>query len=331
MSNTRPKFLKDFPGQEPIKKQLEILIKSTRMRGDILPHILLKGLSGCGKTTLAHIIANEMGASQIEVLSPASLKTETSFMNLFRKDPRFIFIDEIHGLLLPTQETLGLIMEDFKINAPVKRKNRIVDRRIVNVSPFTLIGATTLEGLISKPLRDRFKIHFQFLPYGLEESIDIVKGTAKRLGIEITEKAAKEIAEKGRGVARILVKYTERTRDTALVTNKNTIDVASVIETFKVMGIDDQGFSLADLNVLKLLAGIDRPVGLKSIAVSINEPLETVENAIEPFLIQKGMIVRTERGRIITDKGADYLREKKIAPKDNFETLFIPVKENQAE
>lgn len=304
----------EFIGNTEIKKQIAIAAASAKDRNMALPHMLFSGAAGCGKTTLAKKIAEWCKVEFISVL-PQALKTMEDILGLFKKlnhgnydkrgnkigiiKPAVIFIDEIHNLTLQPQEWLGIAAENFEIESEGSGK-------YIWFPYFSIVGATTDDGKLSKPFRDRFKLRFVFKPYSSIEAAKIVLSHAKRLGVEIDIPAAQEIAKRGRGIPRILVGYLERARDMACVCKKETITTDVVGETFKGLGVDDIGLTETEIKILKTLYNAKGPIGAENLAIITNESQKTLVASIEPFLIMKGFIIRSGKGRQITELGRKY-------------------------
>lgn len=306
-----------FIGNSETRRQISIATTSARNRNMSPPHMLFSGAAGCGKTTLAKRAARYSKVDFISVL-PQALKSMDDVLDLFRKlnhenydikgnrkgiiKPSIIFIDEIHNLKpLEIQEWLGIAMENFELESKSSGK-------YIWFPYFTLIGATTDDGKLSKPFRDRFKLRFVFKPYNPLESAKIVLAHADKLSINITTSGAQSIAERGRGVPRILVGYLERTRDMAEVLNTGLITTDVVEETFKSLGVDKMGLTETEVKILLTLYHSGEPIGLDNLSIITNEAPKTILSSIEPFLIQKGFIVRTGKGRTITARGVRHLR-----------------------
>lgn len=340
-------------GNNETASQLNIAQISAQRRHKALPHTLLTGAAGCGKTSTAKHTANSSGCDMISI-SPDSIKARFDVAILAKRcdrsgyndngklvnpeaiRPSIIFIDEIHNLSLAAQEHLGILMEEWRIPVSPKEakllKLRTTGEQSMYWAPqFTLMGATTNDGKLSKPFRDRFKLRFVFTPYSFEESIEIVKVHAERLRIKIDEGGAQEIAKRGRGVPRILVSLLERCRDAAIVAGAESVGEYSesvtqelaVVAFFK-LGIDPTGLTTTDVKLLQTLHKIGDPVGLDNLATILNESPKVLSEAIEPYLIQKGLILRASRGRTITDKGIEYLAERGHIDKNSkFERVAI--------
>lgn len=324
-------------GNENIHKQLHIAISSAIKENRPLPHTLLSGAAGCGKTSTAKHIAQITGCTFVNVAYDR-LKTKDDILSLVKQldkrgydrygnkvgpvRPTIVFVDEVHGLNIVGQEHLGIMMEEWYVPVDAKqskinpRDNANPHGNIRWVPQFTLIGATTNDGMLSKPFRDRFKLRFLFSTYNPEESFYIVKAHVGRLNemdktqsIDITDEASLEISKRGRGVPRIMVGLLERCRDYAITTNAKVITKVETDKVFDLMGIDDTGLTPVDVKLLTFLYEVKEPVGLDNLSIMLNESKQVLLESAEPYLIQRGFITRTPRGRILTDKGRDYLIE----------------------
>lgn len=318
-------------GNQAIFLQLKIAAESAAVENRSLPHMLLTGAAGCGKTSVAGHIAETNGLDFIGVVHE-SIKTREDVLALreqlneegYNKQignketqirPTIIFIDEVHRLSSTGQEHLGIMMESWII--PVEKKEAKIgyyDKFGLNPEGrgrwcprFTLIGATTNDGLLTKPFKDRFKFRFVFSTYTFEESKEIVITHAAELKITISENAVVEIARRGRGVPRILVTLLERCRDSAVSIESKIVNRAVVQMTFDIMSIDTTGLTKVDIDIMKTLYGANDPVGLDNLAVIVNESPKAIAETTEPYLIQQGLIRRSLKGRILTDKGREYL------------------------
>lgn len=301
----RPKRLSEYLGQEPIKKELNIYIQAALKRKEALDHVLLFGPPGLGKTTLSHIVATEMGSSLHETSGPVLEKggdVAALLMNIRPND--VLFIDEIHRMSPAAEEVLYPAMEDFAIDlllgdGPDKKSIRLT------VPPFTLVAATTRSGMLSAPLRDRFGIlqHLQY--YTPAELTQIVNRSAQIFGVTIDPEAAHNIAQRSRGTPRIANRLLRRVRDLAQVHHNGQISVAVVNEALDMLGINTAGLDRLDQNILAAIATKFKggPVGLETLAASVGEEKGTLEDVVEPFLIQQGFLVRTSRGRQLTESG----------------------------
>ena len=302
-NSLRPKYLKDFIGQEKIKKMLSIYIEAAKKREEPLDHMLFYGPPGLGKTTLAGIIANEMGAN-IKIISGPSIEIPGEIAAIIRRlnEGDVLFIDEIHRLNKPVEETMYSAMEDYSIDV-VTGKGTAADSIHINLPRFTLIGATTRAGLLSAPLRDRFGITYRMQFYEPEELKIIVENSAKKLGVEIDEEAALEIGRRSRGTPRIANRMLKRVRDYAQVKYDGNITRAITDEALNLLDVDNEGLDATDRSILNtMIFKFDGgPVGLDTLAAALGEDPGTIEDVYEPYLVKCGFINRTPRGRIATD------------------------------
>lgn len=300
----RPKRLEDYVGQVDVREQLGIFIDAAKQRGDALDHALIFGPPGLGKTTLANIIANEMGVSLRQTSGPALEKAgdlAAILTNLEKHD--VLFIDEIHRMNATIEETLYPAMEDFQLDIIIGEGPSARSIKL-DLPPFTLIGATTRAGLLTSPLRDRFGIVQRLQFYNVEELTSIVRRSASILGADIQPAGAAEIARRSRGTPRIANRLLRRVRDYAQVKADGEITREVAQKALDLLKIDSEGFDEMDRRVL--LGVIDTfsggPVGLDTIAAAIGEERDTIEDVIEPFLIQQGFLMRTPRGRVATPR-----------------------------
>lgn len=305
----RAKNLDEIIGRESIKKKLRVLINAAKSRNDNLEHMLFYGPPGLGKTTFGYAISNEFGANFMVTSGPAlTSKAELAALITNMNDGDILFVDEIHRLNKILEEFLYPILEDYKMDISFGKGTLSKVVRL-DVPKFTLIGATTQIGLISSPLRDRFGMVFKVDFFPLDELAEIIKQYASKLEIEIENDAAFEIAKRSRGTARIGIRNLKRSRDYAFHKSKIVIDFQTVIESFREMEIDEFGLDAVMRKYLEvILKNFDGgPVGLSNIAASIYEDTRTIEEVYEPFLIKLGFMKRTSQGRVITEKGKQYI------------------------
>lgn len=308
----RPRKIEEFVGQKKLKENLSIFIQAAKSRSEQLSHILFYGPPGLGKTTLAYIIANELGVDIITTSGPVIERIGDLAGILTRlKSNDALFIDEIHRLDKPVEEYLYPAMEDFRIEVMIDQGPNARSVTL-NLSPFTLIGATTRSGLISAPMRSRFELTFRLDFYSADELKLIVERTAKILGTSIDEESAYEIARRARGTPRIANRLLKRVRDFAQVKSKGIIDLELTKYTLVQLNVDEKGLDEMDERILQTI--IDKyqggPVGLTTIAASISEDPQTIEEIFEPYLLQQGFIKRTPKGRVATPLAYEHLGRK---------------------
>ena len=307
--NIRPSLLDEYIGQSEVKENISIFIKAAKMREEPLDHVLLYGPPGLGKTTLANIIANELESNIKTASGPAIEKSGDLAAILSSLEPGdVLFIDEIHRIPRYIEEILYSAMEDFTLDIIIGSESSSRNIRI-DLPPFTLVGATTRAGDLTGPLRDRFGIISKLNYYTEEELTQIVKRTSKVLECQIDDAAALELARRSRGTPRIANRLFKRVRDYALVMGNGYIDLKITKIALDKLKVDSLGLDETDYNLLKSI--IEKfnggPVGIEAIASSIGEEQTTIEDVYEPYLLQKGFLKRTNRGRIVTQKAYEHL------------------------
>jgi len=305
----RPQVLADFTGQEAARKNLAVFIESARARGEALDHVLFVGPPGLGKTTLAQIVARELGVNFRSTSGPVIAKAGDLAAQLTNLEPRdVLFIDEIHRLNPAVEEILYPAMEDFQLDliigaGPAARSVKI------DLSPFTLIGATTRAGLLTTPLRDRFGIPVRLNFYTVEELEGIVSRAARVLGLNLARDGANEIARRSRGTPRIAGRLLRRVRDFAVVEAAESVSRKLADSALRLLDVDPIGLDMMDRRYLDCIAVSfgGGPVGVETIAAALSEPRDAIEEIIEPYLIQLGFVQRTPRGRLLTPHAFKHL------------------------
>ena len=305
----RPETISEYIGQSEVKENIKIFVEAAKIRNEALDHVLLYGPPGLGKTTLAFIIAHELGTHITTASGPSIEKTGDLAAILSSLEPGdVLFIDEIHRMPRYIEEVLYPAMEDFSLDIIVGSEGNTRNIKI-DLPPFTLVGATTRAGDLSAPLRDRFGIISKLQFYTTEELCDIIKRTSRVLNMEIEEDAAFELARRSRGTPRIANRLFKRVRDFALVKGNGKIDITITKEALTRLHIDELGLDKTDHDLL--LAIINKfnggPVGIEALSSSIGEEVTTIEDVYEPYLLQIGLLKRTARGRMVTDKAYEAL------------------------
>jgi Holliday junction DNA helicase RuvB len=305
----RPRRLDDFVGQERTKQQLEIALEAARARGEALDHVLLVGPPGLGKTTLATIVREELGVGLRTIAGPALERKGDMAAILTGLEPRdVLFIDEIHRVNHAIEEILYPALEDFRLDIVVGQ-GAGARTLTLDLPPFTLVGATTRTGLLTTPLRDRFGMTFRLGYYEPAELASIVRRSAGILGVEIDEVAAEEIAERARGTPRVANRILKRVRDVAEVRHAGAVTIDVAREALELHEVDVAGLERIDRELLAAIAHKfgGGPVGLSTLAVTIGEEQDTIEDVYEPYLLQLGFLQRTPRGRVITALGREHI------------------------
>jgi len=304
-------------GHDNTKKQVRIAIESANKRNENIPHILFSGVAGCGKTTMAMETAKGAGVDVIPA-SPDDFTDRNATLKLLDKlnhdnydesgnrlgiiKPTILFLDEIHRLPAKGQEILGIAMEKFLLDTGKPNK-------FYWIPYFTIIGATTDDGRLTKPFREKFKMRFLFETYSLTEITDIIKVYSNSLGTFTTDRACRTLARRSRGIPRTAKSFLESARDYTMHIGAKIITSKSVKNNFKILGVDSKGLTKPEITILKALNEANTPIGLDNLAIIGNESVNNVKNTIEPYLIQLGLIVRSGKGRVLTEKGRRHLED----------------------
>ena len=310
----RPTSFDEFIGQKRVIENIDVMVKSANMRDQAMDHALLSGPPGLGKTSLAMLIANELGSELHVVSGPAIEKKGDLAAILTNLQPRdVLFIDEIHRMHISVEEILYSAMEDYRLDIIIGQGPSARTMQI-DVAPFTLIGATTRSGLLSNPLRDRFmaQLHFDF--YDSAELGEIIQNNSRKLDVQLGEGAKTEMAKCSRGTPRIANRILRRVRDFALVEGQKTICPAHVNKSLELMDIDSSGLDRMDRKILQVIRDYYKggPVGIEALCATLAEDRTTIEDVYEPFLLKEGFVLRTPRGREISDKAISHLENSLV-------------------
>jgi Holliday junction DNA helicase RuvB len=325
-ASMRPKRLAEFVGQKQARENLAIFIEAARARAEALDHVLFSGPPGLGKTTLAQIVARELGVNFRSTSGPVLAKAGDLAAILTNLEPRdVLFIDEIHRLNPAVEEILYPAMEDFELDLVIGEGPSARSVKIT-LAPFTLVGATTRSGLITTPLRDRFGIPVRLNFYSAEELLSIVERGARVLGFDLTREGAREIAGRARGTPRIAGRLLKRVRDFASVGGHGRVDAKIADAALTRLEVDARGLDAFDRNYIRLIAEsfAGGPVGIETIAAALGESRDAIEEIVEPFLLQQGFVQRTPRGRVITSAAFGHLGLA-APPRDPAQIALFPV------
>jgi holliday junction DNA helicase RuvB len=318
-TSLRPRRLGEFVGQERVKAQLEVALTAATTRGEALDHVLLVGPPGLGKTSLAFIVREELGVGIRTVAGPAlERKGDLAAILTSLQARDVLFVDEIHRLNVAVEEILYPALEDFRLDIVVGQ-GPAARTLTLDLPPFTLVGATTRTGLLTTPLRDRFGMTFRLGYYEPAELSTIVERSARILGVAISDDAAGEIARRSRGTPRVANRILRRVRDVAQVRHAGEITSGIAAEALELLEVDDEGLEKIDRDLLEAIVHkfSGGPVGLSTLAVSLGEEPDTIEDVYEPYLLQLGFIQRTPRGRIVTDLGLAHVASAQVARVDS--------------
>jgi holliday junction DNA helicase RuvB len=315
----RPRRLDEFVGQERVKEQLEVALTAAKTRNEALDHVLLVGPPGLGKTSLAYIVREELGVGIRTIAGPAVERKGDLAAILTSLEARdVLFVDEIHRLSPAVEEILYPALEDFRLDIVIGQ-GPAARTLTLDLPPFTLVGATTRTGLLTTPLRDRFGITFRLSYYEPVELTSIVHRSARILGVGLSDEAAVEIARRSRGTPRVANRILRRVRDVAEVRHSGEITSEVAWEALELLEVDEEGLERTDRELLEAIVQkfSGGPVGLSTLAVSLGEEPDTIEDVYEPYLLQLGFIQRTPRGRIVTDLGLAHVAADQAARADS--------------
>lgn len=307
----RPENFKEYIGQKKIVQNIDVMVESAKLRGQSMDHVLLSGPPGLGKTSLAMIISKALD-SQLHVISGPAIEKKGDLAailtNLGPKD--VLFIDEIHRMHISVEEILYSAMEDYRLDIVIG-EGAAARTMQIEIAPFTLIGATTRSGLLSNPLRDRFMAHLHFDFYSAEELAQIIKNNSKKIAIAIEEEAILRMAKSSRGTPRIANRILRRVRDFAVVRNSKEISTQDVTQSLDMMEIDQHGLDRMDRKILEVIQDYYNggPVGIEALCATLSEDRNTIEDVFEPYLLKEGFLIRTPRGREISQKAKDLLKK----------------------
>jgi Holliday junction DNA helicase RuvB len=305
----RPKNFEEYIGQENVIDNIKLMVNSSNIRKKAMDHVLLSGPPGLGKTSLAMLVAQALGTELHVISGPAVEKKGDLAAILTNLKPRdVLFIDEIHRLHISIEEILYSAMEDFRLDIVIGQGPSARTMQI-SIPPFTLIGATTRSGLLSNPLRDRFIAHLHFDYYTIPELVKIIRKNAEKMALKIDEEALVLIASRSRGTPRIVNRILHRVRDYAVVTKLVKIDQAAVESSLKLMNIDKDGLDRMDRKIIETMSKYYNggPVGIDALCATLGEDRGTVEDVYEPYLLKEGFIMRTARGRILSERAVNSL------------------------
>lgn len=308
-SRLRPKDFTEYIGQKRVVENIDLMVKSANMRKSAMDHVLLSGPPGLGKTSLAMIIAKELG-SELHVISGPAIEKKGDLAavltNIQPKD--VLFIDEIHRMHISVEEILYSAMEDFRLDILIGQGASARTMQI-DLVPFTLIGATTRSGLLSNPLRDRFMAHLNFEFYSPSDLAIILRNNAKKLNLNLDSESELNIASRSRGTPRIANRILRRVRDYALIENHSKVELSDVERALKLLDIDILGLDSMDRRILKVISEYysNGPVGIDALSATLGEDKQTIEEVYEPYLLQEGLLLRTPRGRILSEKAVKHI------------------------